>query len=137
MGAPDSTIRAAFVARLNTFPSLPSVAWENVPFTPVNGVPYIKPFLLPGEPSQAEMGTLGANRHVGVYQISIYYPASTGTLGLGTLRDALIDHFRRGTPLVRSGVNISIQRAYAGPMMQETDWVFVPITIQYFALASN
>lgn len=139
MGAPDSIIRAAFVARLQTFPSLPSVAWENMPFTPALGVPYLKQFLLTGEPSQAEIGTAGANRHVGVYQISIYYPANTGTLGAGTLRDALIDHFKRGTALVRSGVNITIQKAYSSPDPggQETDWVHVPITIRYSALASN
>jgi hypothetical protein len=138
MGAPDSSIRSAFVTKLQTFSPLPSVAWENMPFTPVIGTPYIRPFLLTGEPFQAEIGTAGANRHTGLYQISLYYPAGKGVLALGTLRDALIDHFKRGTTLTYSSLTIIIQKAYSGPIMQqETDWIHQPITIQYQLLAPN
>lgn len=40
---------------------LPSVAWENVAFTPTSGSAYLKPSLLPGEPFQYEIGTDGEN----------------------------------------------------------------------------
>jgi hypothetical protein len=137
MGSPNAAVRAAFVTKLQTLASLPSVAWENVAFSPVTGVPYLRPFLLPGEPFQAELGTAGCNRHTGIYQISVYSPAGAGVLSLNTLVASIVDHFKRGTTLTYSTTTLTIQKAYPGPMMQETDWVHVPITIQYSLLASN
>lgn len=137
MSAPYSAIRSAFVTKLQAFPSLPSVAWENVPFTPTAGAPYLKPALLPGEPQQAEIGTNGANRHTGIYQISIFYPAGLGVPGLNTLRDGLINHFKRGTVLTYSGISVTIQKAFPGPVLQETGWQHLPITIQFRCDSAN
>lgn len=137
MSNPISSIRAAFVTKLQTFTGLPSVAWENVPFTPTAGVTYIQPFLLPGEPFQAEIGTNGINRHSGVYQISVFYPAGQGVAALNTLTADLCDHFKRGTSLTYSGVTVTVQKAYQSPMQQETDRVHIPITIQFRCDASN
>jgi hypothetical protein len=137
VGAPETKIRSAFVTRLLTFPALPSVAWENVSFTPTTGTTYLRPFLLPGEPVQAELGTAGQNRHSGIYQISIYAPAGVGTSAAGTLRDNLIDFFKRGTTMTYSDITVQIQKAFPGPMLQETDWIHIPITIRYRLLAAN
>lgn len=137
MSNPISNIRAAFVTRLQTFPSMPSVAWENVPFTPVSGVPYIAPFLLPGEPSQSELGTAGANSHTGVYQISVFYPSGGGVAALNTLVSSLCDHFKRGTTISYGGVTVTCQKAYPSPAQQETDRQRVDITIRWICNADN
>lgn len=137
MSAPYSAIRSAFVQKLQAFPTLPSVAWENVAFTPVKGSPYIKPALLPGEPSQAECGEAAQNMHPGVYQISIYAPAGGGSGEIGTLRDSLLDHFKRGTVLNYMGVSVTITRAFPGPVIQETDWQHVPLSIYFRVYAPN
>lgn len=137
MSAPYSAIRSALTARLQTLSGLPAVAWENVPFTPVAGHPYLKPTLLPAEPFQAELGTSGQNIHMGIYQISIFCPTGTGIASLNTLRDALCDHFKRGTSLVYSGIETRITKAFPGQMLQETDYIHQPITIQWRAYAPN
>lgn len=138
MSDPNAIIRSSFVARLNAMSGLPSVAWENVPFTPTIGTPYIKPFLLPGEPFQCEIGTEGANRHPGVYQISVFAPAGKSVSQIDTLVSSLCTHFKRGTKLsYYAGCTITILKAYPSPMMTETDWVHVPITIQYRVDAAN
>jgi hypothetical protein len=137
MGAPETKIRSAFVTRLQAFPSLPSVAWENMNFTPVTGTTYIRPFLLPGEPAQAEIGPLGQNWHNGIYQISIFAPAGQGTATAGTLRDSLIDHFKRGTLLTYSDITVQVTKAFSGPTLQEADWIHISITIRYRLLAAN
>ena len=138
MSNPLSSIRAAFVTKLQAFTGLPAVAWENVPYTPTTGTPYLKPVLLPAEPFQAELGTAGANRHSGIYQISIMYPSSiVGVAALNTLAANLCDHFKRGTVLTYSGVTVTIQKAYMSAVMQETDWQMVPITIQYRTDTAN
>ena len=137
MSAPFSAIRSAFVTKLQTYVGLPSVAWENVPFTPTSGTTYLQPALLPGEPLQSELGATGQNRHMGIYQISIFAPTGTGILALNTLRDGLCDHFKRGTVLTYGAISLTIQKAFPGPTMQETDWVHVPISIRYELLAAN
>lgn len=137
MSAPDSNIRAAFVTRLQAFPALPPVAWENIAYTPVTGTTYLRPYLLPAEPFQAEIGSNGQNRHTGIYQINIFAPAGCGTATVNTLRDALINHFKRGTVLTYSGISVTCEKAFAGPMPTETDWVRIPITVRYRAYASN
>ena len=137
MSNPISSIRAAFVTKLQTFTGLPSVAWENVPFTPVTGITYIQPFLLPGEPFQAEIGTNGANRHSGVYQISIFAPTGGGMAATNTLAGSLCDHFKRGTSLTYGGVTVTVQKAYPSPAMQETDRVHIPVTVIFRCDAPN
>lgn len=137
MAAPDSAIRSAFVTRLLTFPNLPTVAWENVHFTPTIGSPYLKPFLLPGEPIQAEIGENGRNRHVGVFQISLFYPAGNGIGLADTMRDGIIEHFKRGTILTNGVINVEIIKAYGGPILEEPGWMHRPITIRYRVLVSN
>ncbi len=137
MTAPYSAIRSAFVTRLQAFPGLPSVAWENVAFTPTTGQPYIRPDLLPAQPTQAEIGTNGVNRYTGMYQISIFAPTGTGIAAISTLRDGLCDHFKRGTQLAYGGVTVTCQKAYPGPVIQETDWQHVPISVQFRCDAPN
>jgi hypothetical protein len=137
MSAPFSDIRAAFSAKLLTLSPLPSIAWENVSFTPVIGTPYLQPFLLPGEPYQAEQGEAGQNRHAGVYQVSIYAPSGAGVGVINALADAVCNLFKRGTVLTYSPISLTIWKAYPGPMMQDTDWIHIPITIYYHLLAAN
>jgi hypothetical protein len=137
MSAPYSDIRSAFVQKLQLLNALPLVAWENISFTPDPEAPYLKPALLPGEPSQAEIGTNGQNRHPGVYQISVFAPSGTGCATLNALRDALCDHFKRGTQLTYGDITVTVQKAYPGPTMQEPGWQQVPITILFRADAAN
>ena len=140
MSNPTTNIRRAFEVRLAALPSLPSVAWPNRAFPPVGtSMPdkYLQPFMLPGEPFQAEIGTAGANRHSGVYQISVFTAAGIGMDAMDALVGALCDHFKRGTLLPFGGVTVSIIKAYPSATQQETDWQHVPITIRYKVLAAN
>lgn len=137
MSDPIVSIRAAFVTRLLLFPSLPPVAWENVAYTPTIGTTYIAPYLLPGEPIQVEIGTAGANRYTGVFQISIFAPTGSGIAAINTLAGALCDYFKRGTTVSYGGLIVSCQKAYSAPVLQETDWQHLPITIRYVTTAAN
>jgi len=150
MSSPKSAIRSAFVARLFSFPDMPqhpqgeavngypeAVAWENKKFTPAVGSTYLRPRLMPGAPVQAEIGESGQNWHPGIFQVSVFAPPTDDIGTIGTLVDAIVDHFKRGLVLSYGGINLTINKAYAGPEMQETDWLHIPITIQYQALVPN
>lgn len=136
MSAPYTAIRAALTARLQTLASLPPVAWENVAYTPTLGTTFLKPSLLPAEPFQAEIGAAGQNMHVGVYQVSIFAPAGTG-MAHQTLRDSICDLFKRGVTLTYGGVTVTCVKAYPGAMLQETDWIQIPIIVVWRSYAAN
>lgn len=136
MSAPYAAIRSALTARLQTLAGLPAVAWENVAFAPVAGAMYLKPSLLPGEPTQAELGNNGLNMHTGLYQISVFAPAGAGVAAVNTLVNSICDHFKRGVELTYGGVTVRLVKAYPSPMMQETDWIHIPITVQWRSYAT-
>lgn len=137
MSAPYAAIRSALTARLQSLSGLPSVAWENVSFTPTAGSMYLKPSFLPGEPIQAELGTNGQNMHTGLYQISVFAPAGAGVASVNTMVNTICDHFKRMTDLTYGGVTVRLIKAFPSPMMQETGWIQIPITVMWRAYASN
>lgn len=128
----DAIIRQALDSHLNDNAGI-DVAWHNVKFTPNTGTPYIRPDLLPAQTVQADLGTSGRNRHRGIYQLTLVYPAGEGRGDVETKATALMTAFKRGTRLVRSGVTVTLEPPYQGPPFQEAGWYRVPINIPYFA----
>jgi hypothetical protein len=137
MSTPFFDIRSAFSAKLLTLSPLPSIAWDNVSFTPVIGTPYLRPFLRAGRPVQAEIGEAGQNRHVGFYQVSIYAPSGAGLGVIKPLIESVCNLFKRGTVLTYSTNTLTVIMPEIGPEDQGTDWVVYPITIYYHLLAAN
>lgn len=139
MGSPTRAVESAFQLSLIEFAELNDiqVASTNVKYVRATGVPYVKADFLPGEPSQADIGPLGSNRHVGVFQPTLFYPFGIGTMTPGTQADNLVDHFKRGTILSQDGLEISITCSYAEPAMIEPGWLYIPITVRYRCYSEN
>ena len=108
-------IRAALTAHLASMADLPEVAWENVGFTPTTGTPYLKPEILWSESFQSEIGTDGANRESGIYQITCSYPPGEGSGPLNAMLGKIRDRFKRGTTLTYNGLTVKIRKVYPGP----------------------
>jgi hypothetical protein len=75
-----NTIRAAIEGRIAAemakAPSYP-VSYQNAPFTPPNGTPWLQVFLRLGDNSYATLKTI--NRQTGVLVVNVYTPVGTGT----------------------------------------------------------
>lgn len=108
-------IRAALTARLMAMTDLPDVAWENTAYTPTVGVPYLVPSIMWGESFQAEYGTSGLNREVGIYQIRCVYPDGEGEGPLLNMIGRIKTHFKRGTTLTYNGLTVTVRKCYPGP----------------------
>ena len=65
----------------NVLPSVDKV-FPNRDYTPTTGKPYMKYFVLRNQPSAATLGADGLDVHTGVFQISLFYPKSTGDIEL-------------------------------------------------------
>lgn len=138
------TIRAALRLRLLTVADLPEGRqWENEGYKPMPGTPWLKEKLMPIDSVPAAFGGRGISdgtmRDDGLYQITIFYPADTGTKTAELMAGAIASTFRPGQSGVISydGQNVVCRRAKVGPAIQEPDWYGLPITIAYYLTRPN
>lgn len=112
-------------------PSL-ATAWENVPFTPTDGVPYQRIYLLAGEPSNPEMGAFTQER--GFLQINLCYPLGAGPAAAMARAQLIRSSFMRGTTLTTSGIATIIEKTpEISPALIEDDRYVLPVRIRFFA----
>ena len=130
-----SAIRGALQTALaGLSPSL-STAWENVAFTPVNGVPYQKTFLLFAKPDNSEYGP--NYQEQGIFQITLMYPVSTGTSAAETRAELLRQLFKRGASFTSDGINVIVDKTpeIVGGTRDGDRWA-VPVKVQWHAQVS-
>lgn len=123
-----AALETALVAALPGF----ALAFENVPFTPVNGTPYGRVFLLAADPDNLEIGGLISER--GFLQISLCYPLGAGSGPATAQAEVIRSAFKRGSSFTASGVVTTIEKTpEIGPAMVEDDRFVVPVRIRFFA----
>lgn len=127
-------IRNALNARLSTLSSLPSVAWENVAFTPKTTETHLRVNFLPAPTRPAANHKSAMDFESGIYQIDIYAPQDQGPNPASDLAERIRRHFNRGLALSNSGVVVNIE---ATPSMAANDregpfWR-IRLTVPWFA----
>lgn len=123
-------IRSALEAALNSVTPALSTAWENVNFTPVNGVPYQKVNLLFAQPNNSEYGSNYVE--MGIFQITLMYPLSTGSSAADARAELLMEAFKRGSSFEAGGYTIVVDRTpeVSGGMRDGDRWA-VPVKIRW------
>ena len=110
-----------------------STSYESTSFTPVAGQPYQYVQLVPQTPENTVIDA-PFYREQGEFQIFLAYPSNKGTGDILKRAQAVREHFKRGTNLVRNGLTILIYRT---PTISGTqivgDRVVVPIIVKYTA----
>lgn len=95
--------------------------------------------IIPGTPDQAELGTLGRNRWVGIFQVTICVPLNSGKDMANARYNAIASLFTRGTNF--SGVEVTgVHRCPNLSSEQEgtaTDHYRLPVRIEYRADLAN
>ena len=86
-------IRQSIETRLNGNWTDTPIAYENTPFTPEKGEPFIAPYILTGEGEQASLGSVAVNRWYGLLDIALFVPLDSGTKRAMELVDQLIKLF--------------------------------------------
>lgn len=123
-----AAIRTALDTKLAALGAI-TVAWPGVPFTPPTSGVWYKPAILPGGVDVAA-GVGGSVHQNGDYQVSVFAPSGAGTAALLTAADALVAHFDR----VTLGTTLHTGVPEIGPLLVETDWLQLPVTIPYTVL---
>jgi len=125
-------IRATLEKRLADTIGVPSIAWENVNFTPTTGTPYIKPMFQPTSRRPAVMGLNPQQRIQGIFTILCYYPENAGPGASQSLVDTLVDRFDATTDVTLSGTTVSLDYAEQNPSYSNAPWYVTPVTVGWY-----
>ena len=126
-------VRAALEAKLNGMANPISYAWENVPFTPVVGVPYAAAYLLPASPENPTMGDTYYQEQ-GIFQVSLFYPLQVGPAAAAVRAQLIRTAFKRGTSMVSGTVTVRVSRTpEIGQGRVDGDRWHLPVRIVWFA----
>ncbi len=125
-------VRNALETALNAMSPALATAWENTPYTPVEGTPYQRVYLLSAEPDNPEMGRMATER--GFMQISLCYPLGTGPSAAMARAELIRATFPRGAAFSASGVTTQIERTpeIAPALIEEKHYV-LPVRVRFFA----
>jgi len=127
------TIRKLLEVQLNTVGGVFPTAFENVPFTPTNGVAWQQASLLPGRTENPTFGS-AHKREVGVFQVTQHYPRNIGSQAALARAEALRAGFARGGSLEESNVKVRLLNSpYIGPAANDGAWYSVPLSVPYVA----
>lgn len=135
----DTSIERALLTRLTTLDFTQSqIAWPNMPFQPTNGTAWLRPSFLPAQTEAGAASAIAHNRYAGLFQVSLFYPAGSGTTAPSEEADGIMTHFKRDTKLTEGTVTVLIiGPPYRLPAELEPDWLHIPIRIPYRCQAAN
>ncbi len=109
-----------------------AIAYENVPYEPVNGTPYQAAYILTAEPENIEIGEAYTER--GVFQINLHYPLNAGPGAVEARAEAIRAVFPRGASFTADGVTTHIERTpEIGPGRVDEDMFFKPVRVRFYA----
>lgn len=129
------SIREALEVRLNALSPALATAWENTPYTPVQGTAYQRTTLLPAPSRNPSMGSSTVlTREAGILQVSLFYPEGAGPAAAQARAELTRGHFPRRLTLTADGITVHITNTpYIHPAIQEPDWYHLPVSIPWRA----
>ena len=108
-------------------------AFENAPFTPVNGVAWQKCDMLPAKTQNPTMGD-DFKRDAGIFQVTLAYPLNVGA-GAAIVRAKVIaEGFKRGYTMNDGTLRVLIDESPSiAQGIPDGAWYKLPISIPYVA----
>ncbi|CAB4122354.1 Protein of unknown function DUF4128 [uncultured Caudovirales phage] len=129
-----SDLRSAFRARLQAINGLPSGrAWEGRSYAPQIGTPFIRESFRPISSTVRAVGIGGLIAHKMTGNLNLFFPAGKGTADVEQAAGLILAAFAPGTSLVYGPSSGVILQAERSPILQEPDWISVPLTITVYA----
>ena len=131
-------IRAALETRLSNISNFPSIAYENVPFTPVVGTSYVQSKFVPTLRRSAVMGSPNPQqRYQGLYAVTPHTPEKLGPSVADDLSDDIIESFEATTDISFTNssnetIIVSIDYAERQQGFLDSPWYYVPINIGWY-----
>jgi hypothetical protein len=125
-------IRAALEVKLSQISDIPSIAWENVSFSPTTGQPYVKARLVPTVREPAVRGTNPQQYYQGIFRVDCYVPDDGGPSAADELADKIIEAFDATTDVANGNIIVSIRYAERDLGSLDGPFYMVPVNIGWY-----
>lgn len=100
-------IKKSFEIAISSIIPVIQTAYENVSFTPTNGIPYQELTLIPAYNDNPFIDNSGYISY-GIFQVKLFYPTSSGTKDILDRIKLYLDFFTSGKNLTQSGITINV-----------------------------
>ena len=124
----------ALDTKLATLSSSPPVAWDNKPYTPVEGTTYIRPSNLPALRQAVGISNSDGTIGYGYYQVDVLAPVGTGAGAALTIADNIAALFTRGLKLTSGNTTVIVGVPTQDPAITSGAWFMVSVLIPYSTL---
>ena len=111
------------------------VAYDNVKFQSVPGVPHIRVSHHPVDTAPLTIGSHGVMEVDGIMELGLSYPAGSGSGAALSMADVLSQSFLPGSSLIAGSGSIVISKTTLGSKYPGVtpDWLTYPVTVYYKA----
>jgi len=122
-------IRKVLETTLAGITGIPSIAWENVTFTPTTGTSFVKARFAPTVREPAVRGLNPQMYYQGVFVVEVYCPEGVGPSVADNLCNSIIDTFDAPNDLTVDGVSVTLRYAERELGTQEGAFYKIPVNI--------
>lgn len=129
-------IRAALESDLATFVTDVDLAFENVPYEPVPGTPYIQVQFLPTSRRPLVRGPNPQQRYQGLFSLTVCTPTYQGSGTAWMLADSLLGHYDASTVVAGVAADVTIEYSETGTAFTREPFYCLPVNIGWFAHAT-
>jgi len=131
-------IRSALEVALATIPGLPAIAWENRPYNPTTGTPYIQVRQVPTSRVPAVRGLNPQMRYQGIFRLFVKMPELQGPGPGEDIVESLLNTFEATTDLSFTNSNnetihVTIDYAEQVGAYNESPWYTLPVNIGWYS----
>lgn len=128
-------IQAALDQRLAGVLGIPTIAFENVRFTPVAGTSYVRPTVILGT---SALITLDIKRQTnpGIYSIAIFTESEKGPAAANTIADAIYDNFKAVNSITEGSTDVWIQGITRTQAVRDEAWYTTTVDIQFLVYST-
>lgn len=110
-----------------------AVEWPNrvLDTTNLGDSPWFRPTILAGIPEASALGSDAPDRHVGILQISGFFPKNKGDGAARTWAATVLAAFPRGGSTVYGTASLIFEKSYAATPIIEDKYFHQPVRVEY------
>ena len=129
-----NAIRIALENHLNTStPTLPTIAWGNVPFIRAEGTPYIRAEFIPVVRRPVTAGPTPEQRTSGLFYLTIFTPENKGANAGMALADQLLARFNGSDAIVTDSVIVRIEYSEVKQPLHDPPFYAIPVEVSWYS----
>jgi hypothetical protein len=133
MATIDKDIRAALETKLADIPNVPSIAYENVSFSPTTGENYLEVTYTPITRRPSVRGLNPQQRYDGIFTINCYVPEGAGPAAADTLAKDVMETYEATTKLTQGTTTVNIEFAERRQGIVDSPYYFIPVVVTWYA----